>query len=275
MVTLTGFADEISSELTTQLNVLESAGIKHIELRRVWNKNVLKLDDAELHKVKIEMEQREFRLSAIGSPIGKIAITNDFEPHLQEFERAIEVARLFDVKYIRIFSFFYPKGEDPVQYRDEVIRRMKVLVKRAEEVGVILLHENEKEIYGDTPERCLDLLETCASPNFRCAFDPANFVQIGLNPYTQALPILKNHIAYVHIKDALLETGKEVPVGHGDGHVSEILQNLFNEGYNGYLSLEPHLNTSGKFSGHTGPDLFNGAIVALKDILKHLNKEWN
>ncbi|MCQ6264075.1 sugar phosphate isomerase/epimerase [Fictibacillus sp. WQ 8-8] len=275
MLTLTGFADEISSDLNIQLEVLQSEGIKFIEFRGVWEKNVLRLSDDELATIRKELQQRGFRLSAIGSPIGKINILDDFEEHLIDFERALYIAKFFETKYIRIFSFFIPEGEDPAIYRDEVMRRMWALVKKAEENGIILLHENEKEIYGDNAERCKDILETVQSPNLRMAFDPANFVQCGVKPYSEAYPLLESFIEYVHIKDALLEGGKVVPAGKGDGELRELLKSLKDKGYSGFLSLEPHLSAAETFYGFSGPDLFKIATHALKDLLKETKAEWN
>lgn len=97
-------------------------------------------------------------------------ITDDFEPHLDLFKHTVEIAKILNVNYIRIFSFFIPEGEDPLKYRDEVIKRMKQFVEIAEEAGIILLHENEKDIYGDTPERCLDLFKTINSENLKAVF---------------------------------------------------------------------------------------------------------
>lgn len=275
LVTLTGFADEISSDLDLQLDVLQSEGIHHFEFRGVWDKNVLKLSNEELGVVKKTLEQRGFGISSIGSPIGKISIVDDFELHLKDFERALEVAHLFNAKYIRIFSFFIPNGSEPSVYREEVMKRMKALVERAEAENIILLHENEKEIYGDTPERCLDIFETCSSANLRAAFDPANFVQCGVRPYSHAFPLLKNHVEYMHIKDALFEGGKVVPSGEGDGEVQAVLSSLKDSGYHGFMSLEPHLSSAGTFSGFSGPDLFRLASHALKSILKDLDVEWD
>ncbi|MED1201804.1 sugar phosphate isomerase/epimerase family protein [Heyndrickxia acidicola] len=274
MVTLSGFADEISSDLDVQLNILQSEGIRYIEFRGIWNKNVLDLTDNELTKMKKVLHQKGFRISSIGSPIGKISIIDNFEEHVKRFERAIYVAKFFDTKYIRIFSFYIPGGKDPEFYRDEVMRRLSKLVKKAEEEGIVLLHENEKDTYGDNAERCLDIMKTIHSSHLQSAFDPANFVQCGVKPYSEAYPLLQPYIEYVHIKDALFIDGKEVPAGQGDGEVQEVLGALINRGYNGYLSLEPHLAASGTFSGFSGPELFKVSAQALKDLLTELQYAW-
>src|SRR5690348_7082553 len=108
MWTLTGFADEISPDLDVQLDTLTRASIRHLEFRGVWNKNVLDLADSELETFKTTLARYGVKVSSIGSPIGKIKITDDFAPHLAAFGRAIQIARTLEAPYIRIFSFFIP-----------------------------------------------------------------------------------------------------------------------------------------------------------------------
>src|SRR5689334_4098301 len=121
MWTLTGFADEISPDLETQLDTLARASIRYLEFRGVWNKNVLDLTDSDLDTVKTTLVHWGVKVSSIGSPIGKIPITDDFAPHLVTFERALQIARTLEAPYIRIFSFFIPHGQDPDRYRDQVL----------------------------------------------------------------------------------------------------------------------------------------------------------
>jgi 3-dehydroshikimate dehydratase len=275
MITLTGFADEISPDLEVQLDVLASEGISHIEFRGVWEKNVLKLTDEELARVKERLDVRGFKVSSIGSPIGKIKITDFFEPHMEDFKRAIYVAKYFSAPFIRIFSFLIPEGDDPAVYRAEVLSRMKQLTRLAEQEGVQLLHENEKDIYGDTGERCQEIFQACDSSNLRGAFDPANYIQCGVRPMTEAYPLVAPYIAYYHIKDALIETRKVVPAGEGDGQLQQLVQVLREQNFNGFLSLEPHLSAAGLFQGFSGPELFVVAVKALKKLLVEAQLEWN
>ena len=275
MWTLTGFADEIAPDLDVQLGTLADESIRYLELRGVWNKNILDLTDSEIATVKSTLGQRGFGVSSIGSPIGKIKITDDFAPHLDRFQRALQVARVLEAPYIRIFSFFIPAGEDPAHYRDEVLDRMGRLVRAAEGADVTLLHENEKEIYGDTPDRCLDILTQINSPILRAAWDPANFVQCGVRPHTAGYDSLRPFIAYVHIKDALMASGQVVPAGQGDGEIRETIAALRASGFDGFFSLEPHLAAAGTFSGFSGPQLFRVAVKALKDLLREQDIEWS
>jgi sugar phosphate isomerase/epimerase len=274
MWTLSGFADEISPDLDVQLATLAAEKIGHIEFRGVWNRNVLDLNDAEIAQVKAALAERGVRVSSIGSPIGKIKITDDFAAHLERFRRALQVAAMLDAPFVRIFSFFMPAGDDPARHRDEVLARMSRLAQEAKGTGVTLLHENEKEIYGDTPERCLDILTQVDSPILRAAWDPANFVQCGVRPHSQGYGLLRPWIAYVHIKDALLESGRVVPAGQGDGQLRETLAALRESAFDGFFSLEPHLASAGTFSGFSGPELFRVAAGAFKELLRAQGIRW-
>jgi sugar phosphate isomerase/epimerase len=272
--TLTGFADEISPELEVQLDTLAAEGMRFLELRGVWGKNVLKLDDGELARVKGALRGRGVGVSSIGSPIGKIGIRDEFAPHLEDFRRAIQVAHELEAPFIRIFSFFMPEGDDPAVHREAVIDRLGQIVRAAEGSGVTLLHENEKEIYGDTPARCLDLLAALDSPIFRAAWDPANFVQCGVRPHTEGYAQLRPYIAYVHVKDSILATRQVVPAGEGEGELRETIAALRASGFDGFFSLEPHLQAGGKFGGFSGPDLFRTAAQAFKGLLGEQGIEW-
>jgi sugar phosphate isomerase/epimerase len=275
MWTLSAFADEIAPDLDVQLDTLAGESIRYLEFRGVWNKNVLDLTDSEIETVKATLAHRGVGVSSIGSPIGKIPITDDFAPHLARFQRAIQVAHALEAPYIRLFSFFIPAGEDPSRYRDEVLERMGRLVQAAEGASVTLLHENEKEIYGDIPLRCLDILTQIDSPILRAAWDPANFVQCGVRPHSEGYAALRPFIAYVHVKDAVLASGQVVPAGQGDGEVRETLAALRASGFDGFFSLEPHLASAGRFSGFSGPDLFREAARAFKDLLREQKIEWS
>src|ERR1700693_1145169 len=148
MFILSAFADEISPDPQMQIDVLSRCGIKHIEVRSIHKTNVLDLTDLQINEFKSLLDKHGFRLSAIGSPIGKIKIDQPFEPHLKRFERALELCKVFYTPNVRVFSYYLPEGggrwED---WRGEVMSRMGEKVRRAEKAGVRLLHENEHNIY--------------------------------------------------------------------------------------------------------------------------------
>ncbi len=240
-ITLSGFADEIDRNLAVQMNVLEKLNISHIEMRGVNGKNLCDCTLEEAKAIKAQLKERGFSLSAIGSPIGKIKIDDPFAPHLEQFRHALDLAELLEAPYIRLFSFYLPKDEAPADFREPVLERMQSFVTAAQGRGVILLHENEKGIYGDTADRCLDLVKTIHSPLLRVTFDPANFVQCDDTVYPHAYETLAPYFTYMHIKDALYSDHHVVPAGEGDGCVLEVLKALAARDYTGFLSLEPHL----------------------------------
>jgi sugar phosphate isomerase/epimerase len=143
---------------------------------------------------------------------------------------------------------------------------MRALTRIAEEADVMLLHENEKEIYGDVPQRCLDIVRSVDSPHLRLAWDAANFVQVGVRPFTDGYATLRPHVAYIQIKDALAADGTVVPAGQGDGEVLATIRALHHDGFDGFFSLEPHLAAAGPSGGFSGPDLFRTAWAALTGI---------
>jgi sugar phosphate isomerase/epimerase len=274
MWTLSGFADEIDPELDVQLRTLAETSIGHLELRGVWRKNVLALTDGEVERIKAALDESGVKVSAIGSPIGKIEIGEAFEPHVEKFRRAMDVAEVLGAPYVRIFSFLLPKGDDPGRYRGAVLERLERLVRLAEERGVTLAHENERHIYGETPERCHDLLATIDSPRLRAVWDPANFVIAGVRPHDEGYALLRPYVAYVHVKDAVARTGTVVPAGEGDGQWRETLTALRADGFDGFFSLEPHLAKAGQFGGFSGVDEFRRAVDAFKGLLGELGIAW-
>jgi sugar phosphate isomerase/epimerase len=282
MIRLSAFADEISPDLDEQIAVLNSEQIHFLDLRSVWNTNVLDLTDQQVARIKETLDAHGIGVAAIGSPIGKVPIDSSFDEHLHHFERAIALAHAFQTPNIRIFSFYPPATKegkddsgavDPAEYRDEVLRRLREMTARARAASVILLHENEKDIYGDTIARCVDLLQSCGAAQFQAVFDPANFIQCGQTPYPDAYEALRSWLQYVHVKDARTD-GSVVPAGEGVAHWPELLQRLRADGYNGFLSLEPHLALAAQYRGFSGPDLFRQASRALQDMLQAMDWKY-
>jgi len=268
MWTLSGFADEIDPDLQTQCDVLTELGIRYVEFRSAWDINVLDLDDDQVDEVARVLSANNLSVSSIGSPIGKINIEDDFDAHVVRMDRTLTVARKLKAPYIRVFSFFLRPDQAPVDHRDEVIRRMRVLAEMAQEAGVVLLHENEKEIFGDVPDRVLDIVESVNLPSLKLAWDAANYVQVGVTPFTEAYSILRPHTVYIQIKDAVLATGEVVPAGQGDGQLRDTIKALAADGFDGFFSMEPHLGSAHHLGGFSGPENFIRATKAFTGILR-------
>ena len=157
-VTLSGFADEISPDPRAQLATLAAESITHLELRSAWSVNVADFTGEQVAAFRAMLDGAGVRVSAIGSPIGKIPLGAPLGPELDRMRRIAGTARELATTIVRVFSFFIPAGERPEQHRTQVIDRMAALAEIAAEHGLVLAHENEKEIFGDTPGRCTDLI---------------------------------------------------------------------------------------------------------------------
>jgi len=267
MATFSAFADEIAPDLTTQMDVCEANGVKCIDVRGIDNVNVSAFTVDQVREYKQRMDDRGFTVPCIGSPIGKIRIDEPFEPHLDLLKHCCEIARAFGSPRIRLFSFYPPEGGDIAEHRQKVMDQMLAMVRVAEDADVVLLHENEARIYGAKPDGVKDLFATIRSDHFGGIFDPANFVVEGIAPFddgwSQGLAELTQ---YFHIKDKVPGEGPCVPAGQGNGQVREILADAKARGFDGYMTLEPHMKAAGQFSGFTGPDLFAQAVAGLKAV---------
>jgi len=271
MLKLAAFADEISPNLDEQIRVCRENGILFFELRGVNNINVLDFDKLLCVEIKAKLSENGMAVACIGSPIGKVKITDSFAPHFDRFKTAVELAEFFGASLLRVFSYYPPeKGQDMRRHREEVLRRMQAKVDYVKGRNVTLVHENEAAIYGEKGAECVDLLKAIDSPKLRNAFDFANFVVAGEHPLDN-WPGLKPYTVHIHVKDARLADGGIVPAGQGDGQIEAILADAYRSGYRGFLTLEPHLAAAGQFSGFAGPKLFNVAAEALKVICRRNN----
>jgi sugar phosphate isomerase/epimerase len=245
-----------------QAAVLLALGASHIEVRSAWGTNVSELEPQQVATLKDILDEKGLKVSAVASPIGKVDVSLPVEHELQRLRQIISVAKGLDTKYIRIFSFYRADGRSAEDIRDDVMARMGALAALADESGVVLLHENEKGIYGDTPERVLDIMTTVDSPALRIAWDNANFVQVGVKPYTDGYAMLRPYLEYFQVKDALSTTGEVVPSGEGDGELDATIAALKADGFKGFASLEPHLASAHELGGFSGPVAFGIAARA-------------
>ncbi|WP_246320115.1 sugar phosphate isomerase/epimerase family protein [Paenibacillus qinlingensis] len=271
-VKITCFADEISHDLEEQLDVLAQEGLAHLELRNVWGKNVLDLTEDELLSIRTILDQRGFTVSSIASPIGKYPVVDDFAPQIAAMQRAIHAAKTVGTPYIRIFSYHPPENGDLDACREEVLLRMKQLTQLAEQNQVILILENDNNLYGSKDDRVLDILQHCNSIALRSAFDPGNFVMNNVKPMEEAYPKLHAYTDYIHVKDATREPKQFVPAGAGEGQIADLLLQLRERGYTGYLSVEPHLQHYLPYASN--PKRVVSAVRALKDLLARAEMAW-
>jgi sugar phosphate isomerase/epimerase len=274
-IKLCAFADETNAAIDLQIETLKRNSIPYLEIRNVDGDNIAKITLEKAKEVKSKLDANGLAVWSLGSPYGKIKITDDFAPHLDEFKYGLELAHELDAKCIRLFSFY--EADDST--RDVVMERLAAFVEAAKGSGVVLCHENEKGIYGDIASHCLDIHKTL--PDLKCVFDPANFVQSGQDT-KEAWELLHDYVYYMHIKDAL-NGGKIVPAGQGDGNIP-FLVNEFSKQGGGIMTLEPHLmvfdglaaleaDEKTEIDNFSYPDndtAFDVAANAIKEIIKAL-----
>lgn len=240
---ISGFSDEISSNFDEQLQVVRQLGMSYISLRGIDGKNINEYSIEEVEKsILPRLENYGVKVSSIGSPIGKIFIDNEegFSKQLDDLERLCKICHLLDCQYIRMFSFYIAKDKNYDDYKDLVVKKLKDFTQIAEKHNIILLHENEKDIYGDIGRRCKVLFDEVNSKHFKAIFDFANFVQCQ-EDVMDCYHMLKPNVVYFHIKDATTLDNQNVVCGTGEGRIEEILKIAMSDGYEGFLTLEPHL----------------------------------
>ncbi len=273
---LSAFADEAGTSLSEQIAALKRNDISYIEPRNINGKPILTIPDEELIEIKAELDANGIKVNSLGSPIGKYPINEPFEKHLVDFRRAIEVCKILGTDKMRMFSFFV-KQEELSEYRDEVLYRMREMVRIAEENGITLCHENESDIYGQNPEEIRDLMRNVEG--LFGIFDAANYRMNGQDVIDGINATLIN-LAYLHIKDAIYASQLIVPAGDGEGKIAEIIDTV-NKHTDGvvYLTLEPHLflfdayrgidkhELKGKYTFNNNSESFDFAANALKALL--------
>ncbi|MBR6619446.1 MAG: Gfo/Idh/MocA family oxidoreductase [Clostridia bacterium] len=287
--TLTGFADEAAKELDGQIAALKRNSMSYFEPRGIDGKNIADFTVEEAKELKAKLDVEGIKVSSIGSPFGKIEIDEDFEPHFEKFKNTVEVAKILETKYIRMFSFFFTKGQSYEENREEVLRRVKAMADYSYEQGIYCCLENEKGIYGDTDDRNLEILRYC-NPKLYAIVDPANYIQCGVDPL-KAYEKVAGYVKYLHVKDAYFENGEVVPAGKGDGSVAEIIKLFARNNGEKFLSLEPHLTVFDGLSDlepdndtmksiekkqsyvyASSTESFDAAVAALNEILANLSK---
>ncbi|MDD4164686.1 MAG: TIM barrel protein [Eubacteriales bacterium] len=237
---LSAFADEIDANFDVQLNALKKLSIGMIELRGVDGKSFVDLTENELYTVRKKLEDNNITISALGSPIGKIAVDGDFEAHKKLFLKVMDIGDFLGCKRIRMFSFYPAEGISDSEFEAKVFCMIGELLEMAEKRSFVLCHENEKDIYGCSPERELKLVKHF-NGRLRIVLDPGNFEFCGIDG-SNAYELLHEYIDYMHIKDADAN-GIIVPPGKGISPIKKTLAALRRDrpDEDVILTIEPHL----------------------------------
>ncbi len=280
MIKLCAFADEADRSLEGQIKALNENNIPHLEVRAIGAKSVAAFTHEEAKDYQKQLADNGISVWSIGSALGKVDIACDFEEYKNTVRHVCEMANIFKTDKIRMFSFYKAYEE-----KNKVIDYLSQMVEIGKEYGVLMCHENEKGIYGDVGDRCVELLD--AVDGLKCVYDPANFIQCD-EKAEKTLALLHNRAIYFHIKDVIAETQQIVPAGHGDGMVDKLIADIKDDKV---LTLEPHLSAfvgfkdidktemKHKFSFANAREAFDAAVNATKKLLadagyKEVNREF-
>lgn len=252
---LTGFADEASADIDIQIKATLELGWTNIESRKAGSGNIHDISDEEFDLVCDKLNKARVNINCFGSAIANWGkkIDQPMDSSLEEAKRAIPRMQRLGSKLIRIMSFaVLPDREPDDQMEDERFRRLNVLVPMFLDAGIQPVHENCMNYGGMGYTYTLKLLENV--PGLKLVFDTGNPVftddRTKPKPYPKQsawefYTNVKNHIAYVHIKDGIWDAEKNETrftyAGEGDGDVKRIVKDLLDNGYDGGISMEPHL----------------------------------
>lgn len=271
MIKLCAFADEYGKQIDAQIEGLTKNNIHLVELRNVDGKNIADITDEEAVACYGKLSAAGIAVWSLGSPMGKVDINCDWEEYKQKkVHRLCHIANLVRTDKIRMFSFY-----NAYDNREKVLDYLAEMTAIAAEYGVTLYHENEKEIYGDTLERVLDLVDNAKGLKF--VYDPANFIQCGQGS-DRTIAALFDKTAYFHVKDVIAATQQLVPAGYGDGNIDKIIARI-DPTKETVMTIEPHLavfdgyaqidnsEMKNKFNYPDNHAAFNAAVEAIKKLL--------
>ena len=261
-----------------QIKALKKNNIDLIELRGLDGTNVSKLTEDEARAYAKRFEEAGIKVWSIGSPLGKIKITDDLDEHMALVRHVCRLAKIFGTDKIRMFSF-----RKAYEVPEVVMENLRAMVDIANEEGVVLYHENEKAIYGDTCERVLEIMDKI--DGLKYIYDPANFLEVGEKADT-TLDALHAKTDYFHIKDVIAESGTLVPAGCGDGKIDELIARIDPES-DTVMTLEPHLKVfegfaeidgtemKNKYNFSSNEEAFDAAVNALKGLLSDAGYKYD
>ncbi|MEU9858153.1 M20/M25/M40 family metallo-hydrolase [Streptomyces sp. NPDC047974] len=242
---ITGIGDEAAPGLTEQIAVAQELGWSSLELRSLDGTALADLPAKAVREAAARLQAAGLGVVCLDSRIGNWArpVTGPFSADLDELDRLAEHGRVLGCRSLRVMSWT-DGGLPEEEWAAEAIGRMRRLARRAERLGVELLHENCAGWAGSDADRALRLLAEVDSPALRLLFDIGNGVPYGYDGHA-LLERLLPHVAHVHVKDALPgdrpgEAEYTLP-GEGVARVADCVRLLEEHGYRGAYSLEPHL----------------------------------
>lgn len=271
--------DEFTQDFERICRTAVEMGIPALELRTIWNKNIVDMNDEEIRQVEHLAQEFGLEVVSIASPVFKCTLpdggdidhrfeqdafhsahTYDDQPRI--LERSLELANIFEAPIVRVFSFW--RTVQPEKITSRIIEALHGAVEKADAAGVKIGLENEHACNIATASESAPILDAIQHPSFGLVWDPANCYIAGEVPYPDGYGRLAaNRILHVHAKDGVLPPGSDRmiwgDVGAGEVDWTGQLSAMVRDGYTGMVSLETHW-------GGPGGDKFKGSTICARSL---------
>lgn len=260
---LSAFADEAGVSCAEQIAGLRRAGFKHIDIRGIDGHNITVLPLEQARLVRTQLDAAGISVNMFGSPLGKIDLADDFQSDVTKLRHMGTLAPILGCTAIRIFSYYNKQSQPQAEFQKIALQRLSELAQIASDLGLVLYHENEANIFGDKSADVLTIARElrakwgngkAAGGCFRMIFDFGNY-HASREEVWQCWLMQRDVTDAFHLKDnvwADASTMHHVPVGQGGGQIPRILADAVARNFTGPLTVEPHLQHSAAVAA-TGP----------------------
>lgn len=252
--------DEITEDFEHALAVCHELGIGSIELRSVWQTNIVDMADDALARLDSLIANANVTVCGIASPFlkchapghDKATIGNTHSAGERGMDeqwdillRSLELAERFDAPLVRTFSFW--RLDDPLSIEDELVETLARATDQTRRAGRLLGLENEYACNIGSGQEAAHYLGRISDPTLGLIWDPGNEAALGLDPIPTGYEAARSRIHHVHLKDPeQIEVGTGFTVvGQGAIDYAEQFRLLTRDGYDGVLSLETHFALDG------------------------------
>lgn len=279
---LSVFTDEITQDFGRALEVAAGEfGLGHVELRGLWGKNIMALDDRDIAEARALLERHRLRVTSIagplfkvdwpGAPVSKFSQRDKFgadytyAQQQEVLERGLELARAFRTDRLRCFDFW--RLEDPKPHRAGIDEELRKAAVQAGRRGVTRVMENEYACNTATAAEAARTLAAVNVPSFKLNWDPGNSAFRGETPYPDGYNLLpKERVGHVHCKDVARNPDGSfawMAVGRGLIDFAGQFRALKRDGYRGAVVLETHWRGAG-----TAEESTRRSLAGLKEQLR-------
>jgi sugar phosphate isomerase/epimerase len=255
--------DEISQDFGHACEVASHEfGMGWMELRGMWKKNIVSLDEREVAEARRLLEKYYLKVTDIASPLFKVdwpgapkskfSEANSFGANFtlsqqdEVLDRAMDLAKAFQTDRIRCFDFW--RLEDQAPYRSAINDKLREAAEKVAKKGLILVLENESACNTATGVEAAKVLSAVQSRSFMLNWDPGNAAASGETPYPDGYKLLpKERIGHCHCKDVIKKGTKYdwAPMAGGIIDWAGQFKALKRDGYRHAVSLETHWNGGG------------------------------